>query len=116
MSNSPKAKSRRTQDLLAKEQQTQAEEPRSINQIERTPLPAIYANNISLSVTQWDFRFVYGRIVHSDDKNVDIENEIMVYMSPQHAKAMSNILVENLKKYEETFGTINLVRRDDRTD
>ena len=31
-----------------------------------------------------------------------------VYLSPQQAKALANMLENNLKQYEQTFGTITI--------
>jgi hypothetical protein len=31
-----------------------------------------------------------------------------IIMSPQHAKQFSKVLSENIRKYEETFGSLNV--------
>jgi hypothetical protein len=39
---------------------------------------------------------------------VVIENQQGIYLSPQQAKALFNILGQNLAQYEQTFGQIAL--------
>jgi hypothetical protein len=41
-------------------------------------------------------------------EEVRVENFQGVYMSPQQAKALWNILGHNLAQYEQTFGTLSL--------
>jgi len=37
-----------------------------------------------------------------------VKNALGVYLSPQQAKALWNILGQNLAQYEQTFGTLAL--------
>jgi hypothetical protein len=37
-----------------------------------------------------------------------VNNALGVYLSPQQAKALWNILGQNLAQYEQTFGTLAL--------
>ena len=66
----------------------------------------IYANNVMMTATNWDFLLEFGRIVESTPLLTRSEALIGVYMSPQHAKAFSKALVENIANYEKVFGEI----------
>ncbi len=69
-------------------------------------IPIVYANNLNLAVSQWDFRLTFGRVVGVSDDGPEIAQEIIVYMSPQHTKAVSEMLARNVKAYEEQFGSL----------
>jgi flagellar protein FlaG len=67
-----------------------------------------YANSAQARVSVWDFFLAFG-IVHQDAPDrVEIENTHGVYLSPQQAKALWNLLGQNLAQYEQTFGEISL--------
>jgi flagellar protein FlaG len=68
----------------------------------------IYANSVQVRVSVWDFLLVFG-LVHQDaPEQVNVQNMQGVYLSPQQAKALWNILGQNLAQYEQTFGTLAL--------
>lgn len=68
----------------------------------------IYSNSVQVRVSVWDFLLVFG-LVHQDaPEEVKVQNNLGVYMSPQQAKALWNILGQNLAQYEQTFGTLAL--------
>src|SRR5690348_7680718 len=67
-----------------------------------------YANSVQVRVSVWDFFLNFG-IAHQDASDqVTIENNHGVYLSPQQAKALWNMLSQNLAQYEQAFGTIAL--------
>ncbi|MGB7189111.1 MAG: DUF3467 domain-containing protein [Acidobacteriaceae bacterium] len=67
-----------------------------------------YANSVQVRVSVWDFFLNFG-IAHQDTPDqVTVENKHGVYVSPQQAKALWNMLGQNLAQYEEAFGTIAL--------
>jgi hypothetical protein len=73
----------------------------------------IYANQVSIDTSVFDFIFSFGSLMpkKEDDGKAIIPYELdqaLIFMSPQHAKAFSKILEEQLKHYENTFGEINL--------
>ena len=73
----------------------------------RAVLPSIYVNNATVSVTNWDFTFAFGELLGTDDQKKPLTRLLAsVRMSPQHAKALSSILSENISKYEDNFGEI----------
>lgn len=67
-----------------------------------------YANSVQVRVSVWDFFLNFG-IAHQDTPDqVNVENNHGVYLSPQQAKALWNMLGQNLAQYEQAFGIIAL--------
>lgn len=67
-----------------------------------------YANSVQMRVSLWDFFLLFGTITSTGPEAVGIQNFQGVYLSPPQAKALSNLLQQNLKQYEATFGEIRL--------
>jgi len=67
-----------------------------------------YSNSVQVRVSVWDFFLAFG-LVHQDaPDSVTIENSQGIYLSPQQAKALWNILGQNISQYEQAFGPIAL--------
>jgi hypothetical protein len=73
----------------------------------------IYANAANLEVTPWDFKMIFGELKKSSDGKPVIEQSVEVTMSPQHAKALADILSVNVREYEKNVGEIKLPRTPD---
>ncbi len=71
-----------------------------------SPVPSIYANQVELHATNWDFRFRFGEAFDVQTENATVMERTRVIMSPQHAKAFLNVLSDNVRKYEAAFGEI----------
>ena len=67
-----------------------------------------YANSAQVRLTVWDFLLIFGKLSQDRPDQVDIENFQGIYLSPQQAKALHNILGLNLAQYEQAFGPIAL--------
>jgi hypothetical protein len=67
-----------------------------------------YANSVQVRVSLWDFFLLFGTINQTAPDAVNILNHHGVFLSPQQAKALANILNQNLSQYEQTFGEIKL--------
>jgi hypothetical protein len=67
-----------------------------------------YANSVQIRVNLWDFFLMFGRVNQSSPENVAIHNFQGVYVSPQQAKALLNVLQQNVTQYETAFGEIRL--------
>jgi len=67
-----------------------------------------YANSVQVRVNVWDFFLVFGTLQQAAENEVEVHNYQGVYLSPQQAKALSNILRQNVEQYEKTFGEIKL--------
>src|SRR6202049_4291373 len=67
-----------------------------------------YANSVQIRVNLWDFFLMFGTINQTAPDSVSIHNFQGVYLSPQQAKALYNVLQQNINQYESTFGEIKL--------
>lgn len=70
-----------------------------------------YANSVQVQKSVWDFRLTFGTAYQESAETITINAFQTVYLSPQQAKALSNVLAQNLIQYEQTFGTISLEPR-----
>ncbi len=67
-----------------------------------------YANSVQIRVNLWDFFLMFGTVNQTAPDSVYIQNFQGVYLSPQQAKALYNVLQQNINQYEATFGEIRL--------
>jgi len=67
-----------------------------------------YANSVQIRVSVWDFLLQFGTLAQNTPDAVQITNFQGVYLSPQQAKALLNILGQNVAQYERAFGEIKL--------
>lgn len=67
-----------------------------------------YANSVQVRVSVWDFQLVFGLASSETPDEVTINNHQAIFLSPQQAKALWNVLGQNLAQYEQAFGTLNL--------
>jgi flagellar protein FlaG len=84
-------------------------QPQPKVQITQTPeYRDVYSNSVQVRVSVWDFQLSFGLIHQETPEAVSVENSVGVYLSPQQAKALWNILGQNLAQYEQTFGNLSL--------
>lgn len=67
-----------------------------------------YANSVQVRVNLWDFLLLFGRVNQTAPDQVAITNFQGIYVSPQQAKALLNVLQQNVNQYETAFGEIRL--------
>ncbi|MGH9783415.1 MAG: DUF3467 domain-containing protein, partial [Terriglobia bacterium] len=67
-----------------------------------------YANSVQIRVNLWDFFLLFGLVNQTSPEYVSIHNFQGIYLSPQQAKALWNVLGQNVVHYENTFGEIKL--------
>jgi hypothetical protein len=80
--------------------------------LERSPdYRESYANSVQIRVNLWDFYLMFGRINQTSPESVQIQSFQGVYVSPQQAKALLNLLQQNVGQYESAFGEIRLEPR-----
>lgn len=65
-----------------------------------------YANSVMLKSTLWDFCFLFGRIDQTGAQTLTVKNFTAMYISPQQAKALQQVLAQNIESYEKQFGAI----------
>ncbi len=67
-----------------------------------------YANSVQVKMSVWDFQLIFGTMQQDAPDHVNLVNFQGVYLSPQQAKALWNVLGHNLAQYEQTFGKLAL--------
>lgn len=67
-----------------------------------------YSNSVQVRVSVWDFQLVFGLASADGPEQVTIRNHQAIFLSPQQAKALWNVLGQNLAQYEQAFGELNL--------
>ncbi|MEO8028123.1 MAG: DUF3467 domain-containing protein [Bryobacteraceae bacterium] len=67
-----------------------------------------YANSVQIRMSLWDFCLGFGVMNQTTPDAVNIQLFQSVYLSPQQAKALANMLNQNVTQYESTFGEIRL--------
>jgi len=80
-------------------------------EIRITPAPDYregYANSVQIRVSVWDFLLLFGTMAQPAQNLVQIQNFQGIYLSPQQAKALWNVLGQNVAQYEQAFGEIKL--------
>ncbi len=79
-----------------------------VNATRRADYREHYSNSVQIRVNVWDFFLQFGTINQTKPDEVDIEYFQGIYFSPQQAKALLNVLQQNVATYESTFGEIKL--------
>ena len=67
-----------------------------------------YANSVQVRMSVWDFFLVFGTMSQENPEELKVQNFQGIYLSPQQAKALWNVLGHNLAQYEQAFGTLAL--------
>jgi flagellar protein FlaG len=83
-------------------------QPARINLVNTADYRENYANSVQVRVNLWDFFLMFGTINQHAPDVVNIANFQGVYLSPQQAKALANLLNQNIAQYETAFGEIKL--------
>jgi hypothetical protein len=87
---------------------TPSQQPTKIQLSQTSDYREGYANSVQIRVNLWDFFLMFGTINQTASDSVYIQNFQGVYLSPQQAKALYNVLQQNINQYEATFGEIRL--------
>ena len=83
-------------------------QPTNIQMSKRSDYRDSYANSVQVRMTMWDFFLSFGVMADANAERVLIEAFQGIYLSPQQAKALTNILQQNVLQYESAFGEIRL--------
>ena len=79
-----------------------------VNLVRRQDFRENYANSVQMRVNLWDFYLEFGLVNQNSPEAVNIETFQGIYLSPQQAKALLNVLQQNVTQYEGAFGEIKL--------
>ena len=86
---------------------TSAQQPQ-MNLVQSPDFRESYANSVQIRVSVWDFQLIFGLASSDSPDQITIRNQNGIFLSPQQAKALWNMLGQNLAQYEQAFGTLNL--------
>jgi len=71
---------------------------------------SVYSNNATVEMTPWDFRITFAEIIRVEPSEpsgkIFVDDRAKITMSPQHAKALVQILQNNIAQYEKNMGVI----------
>ena len=79
-----------------------------VNLIQSEDYRESYANSVQVRVSVWDFQLVFGTASSESPDQVNIRNHQAIFLSPQQAKALWNVLGQNVAQYEQAFGALSL--------
>ena len=82
--------------------------PQEVRVVNTEDYREAYANSIQVRVNVWDFFMMFGILQPVEDNVVEVRNFQGIYLSPQQAKALANMLQQNVANYEQTFGEIKI--------
>ena len=77
--------------------------------VEPAQFVSLYVNDTQVQMTPWDFRLVLGLVAElpsAEDPTLVVKTIGEIRMSPQHIKRITEVLLGQLKVYEETYGPI----------
>lgn len=85
---------------------TNAKPERSVKLEPVEGIQTLYSNCVRIDRSQWDLRFRFGQIQHVTKEEMAVQEQVYVYMSPQHAKAFAALLNRVLEGWEKDNGVI----------
>ena len=60
-----------------------------------------------------DVVFMFGENQSVKDNILNVEQHVRIVMSPQHAKVFCQVLTDQISKYEQAFGNIQIPAQPD---
>jgi hypothetical protein len=74
--------------------------------------PVIYANNVQVIMSQFDFRMDFGELQPPSEPNVQpILQKVGILMSPKVAKALGDMLLYFYEEYEQKIADLPIWTR-----
>lgn len=67
--------------------------------------PVLYTNHVAITGSSWDVRLRMSQIEKVEDGQVTARVMATVYLSPQHAKAVADLLNRKLAEFDRLFPT-----------
>ena len=85
---------------------TEQTQDRKVTRVGLEETPTIYCNNVETRVSPWDFRLTFGEVLEVTEDSLSVKTKAIVYMSPEHAKAFTQVMLSNIAEYERSIGRI----------
>jgi len=79
-------------------------------------VPVLYCNAVRMGMTVWDISMDIGQAASTEvvqpgpgqPAMVPVDYKVRIVMSPQHAKALAQLLLQNVQQYENLFGEVQI--------
>ena len=84
------------------------ESTRTIRNIPFHNFLSTYANNVAVQSNFFDVSMTFGEMLSQDEGVLTVEQRVKVTMTWAHAKIYLATLVDQLEKYENTFGPVSI--------
>ena len=72
---------------------------------------SVYANHTNSEVTPFDFKLIFGQLGSPNGGSIEVIQSVAIVMSPQHYKALFELLQKTIANYEKSHGKIPLVMK-----
>ena len=69
-------------------------------------LPVYYANTSKVNSSFYDIRIVFAEGMQATPTQAVVIDRVSIVMSPEHTKALVEVLTKTLETYEATFGKL----------
>jgi hypothetical protein len=69
----------------------------------------VYANSVYSVTSPWDFSLIFGQTIIDDPHDLHVEQRVSLTLSLHTAKALAEILIRNLREYEEKYGELRYI-------
>src|SRR5271157_6533560 len=86
-----------------------AQQPQ-MNLVQSPDYREAYANSVQIRASVWDFQLVFGLASPEPPDQITIRNHSAIFLSPQQAKALWNMLGQHLAQYEQALAAFTLSR------
>jgi len=97
----------RTEGTIEKVLAKREPEPAERVVIKSPSYASLYTNDVQVMTSPWDLRLVLGEIGDQPTgQSINVTQLAELRMSPQFAKRLTLILLQQLRAYEELFGNI----------
>lgn len=73
----------------------------------------VYANVVQVLQNLYDFKLTFGQITGTKNGRLQVLGLQSIIVSPQHAKQLAKILVDNVEQYEKHYMPLPLLTQDD---
>lgn len=83
--------------------------PKRLRSVRAPGFIEVYSNTSTGAFTPWDIEITFGRLDVLEGEQI-MSEQVTVLFSPQHAKAVSEVLAGAVKQWEARHGEITLSR------
>ncbi len=101
---------RETVSVVKAEKDTGRKTPKrlAVERSQSSPFLNTYSNSANVAISFFDVKISFGDVKRIDEENgtIHIQDFVSVSMSPEHAKALLDLLSKHLDLYEKNYGSL----------